>query len=441
MIKKNILITIGLVFLFTVSFLLLSSYKEEHVFAQTTCPSNIDPDSEACLKYLESQLKLLQKEQGNLQKQLKDEEYQQLSLSDKIYYINNQIAQTEKIIKSLEVEIAANDVAIKLLEKGIMEMEDSIALLRQEITILEKSVDQRITESYKYSFIGPLELFLDMRNLSTILRRTKYLSTTRSQDRKSLEEYNEKMIEIKIEEKELESSKSELQVKRNSIEQEKLQLANSKNELNAQKSEREKLLAESKAKEAVLEAQLQDLIKKSNEVTSKISSMIMSLYRSGQIPTNTPVEAGDRIGFQGHTGFAYGSHLHFNLSGTSTGPLELGYFSVSGGRVYDGIGAAPLGNGSYLTQGYHFGYSLDMVGTYGWNYQKYYVAPNSVCCTGSFSYLGCVPSGSYNLNGEGSPVYAIKAGKVSAVRTDPCGGKYVVIDHGNGEASLYLHLR
>jgi peptidoglycan hydrolase CwlO-like protein len=439
--RKSILVTIWVLLFSAISFLFMASYSEEHIYAQTTCPSTMNPDSVECLNYLRKQLEIIQKEQGKIEKQLKDEEYQQLTLQEKITYINNQIAQTERIIKSLEVEIAANDVEIKLLEKSIKEKEDNISLLRQEINILEKSVGQRITESYKYSFVGPLELFLDMKNLSSILRKTKYLSVTRSQDRKYLEEYNTKIVEIKAEEVILGEKKSDLQIKRNAIEDEKKALAESKNDLAGQKSEREKLLAESKAKEAQLEAQLQELVKKSNEVTGKITSMIMTLYRTGQIPANTPVKAGDVIGFQGHTGFSYGSHLHFNLSGAGTGPLELGYFVVGGGRVYDGNAKSPLGNGAYLTQGYHFGYSLDMVGTYGWNYQKYYVAPNSVCCTGSFAYLGCVPEGWYNLNGEGTPVVAIKDGMVTAVRTDPCGGRYVIVDHGGGELTLYLHLR
>jgi peptidoglycan hydrolase CwlO-like protein len=438
--KKKGLITILGTF-FSLLFFVILAFFNMDVYAQTTCPPTMNPDSEQCLKYLQDQLTQLQNQQGNLQKQLKNEEYQQLSLQEKITYINNQIAQTERVIKSLEVEIAANDVSIRLLEKGIIEKEDDISLLKQETNILEKSVAQRVTESYKYSFVGPLELFLDVKNLASILRKTKYLAVTRSQDKKSLEEYNQKMVLLREEEGVLSENRSELQIKRNSIEEEKTKLAESRNELAGQKVEREKLLAESKAKEAVLEAQLQDLIKKSNEVTSKITSMIMTLYRSGQIPANTPVNAGDILGFQGHSGFSYGSHLHFNLSGASNGPLELGYFTVSGGRIYGGNAVAPLGNGSYLTQGYHFGYSLDMVGTYGWNNDKYYVAPNSVCCTGSFAYLGCVPSGWYNLNGEGSPVYAIKSGKVTAVRTDPCGGRYVIVDHGGGEASLYLHLR
>jgi biotin carboxyl carrier protein len=282
---------------------------------------------------------------------------------------------------------------------------------------------------------------LDIRNFSSVLRKTKYLEATRTRDRESLGVYNKKVTEIRKEEEALGEKKSSLQIKRNSIEKEKVALAESREELKIQKAERERLLAESKAVEAQLAVELEILKEKSNEVTAEISAMIMRLFRTGQIPANTPVEAGDVIGFQGHTGFSYGSHLHFNLSGAGNGPLELGYFRITGGRVYGQNATSPLGDGAWLTQHYHFGYSLDMVGTYGWNNETYYVAPNSVCCTGSFAYLGCVPSGNYNLNGEGTPVRAIKDGLVTSVLVDPCGGKYVVIDHGGGEASLYLHLR
>ncbi len=438
--KRFVLTTILVLFSFSF-FLGLLSYYEKPLFAQSSCPSDIDANSEACLQYLQNQLTEIQKQQNRVEKKLKAEEYEQLSLQEKIDYINNQIAQTENTIRSLEIEIASHNVEINLLEKSIQEKEDNVSVLGQEINVLDSTVVKRVTESYKYSFVGPLELLLDLKNFSTILRKSKYLAITRMQDREYLGVYNNKVKEIKQEEETLAEKKAQLQIKRNSIEEEKISLASSREELNAQKGEREKLLAESKAKEAQLAVELKNLINKSNQVTAEISSMIMSLFRSGQIPANTPVKAGDVIGFQGHSGFSYGSHLHFNLSGAGNGPLELGYFRISGGKVYGQNAASPLGDGAWLTQGYHFGYSLDMVGTYGWSNDKYYVAPNSVCCTGSFTYLGCVPSGYYNLNGEGTPVRAIKDGMVTSVRTDPCGGRYVVIDHGKGEASLYLHLR
>ncbi|HNR53454.1 MAG TPA: hypothetical protein PKI16_03200, partial [Candidatus Dojkabacteria bacterium] len=188
--KKRIIKILGILLFVTLSFVLLSKpiIPVSEVYA-VSCPAGINPDSIECLDYLRDQEEKLIKQQGSIQRQLGNEEYQQLSLQEKITYMTNQIEQTEKVIKSLEVEIAANDVEIKLLEKDILEKEDYISILRQETNILEQTVNQRITESYKYSFVGPLEIFLDVKSLSSALRRTKYLIATRSQDIVSLEEY------------------------------------------------------------------------------------------------------------------------------------------------------------------------------------------------------------------------------------------------------------
>ena len=442
--NRNRIVTILLVIFSFFSFFFLFNYSKVDIFAQTSCPSNIDPDSVECKEYLEAQHALLQKEKGKVQAQLKDEEYQQLSLKDKIYYINGQIEHTEITIQSLEVEIAANDISTKLLEKEILEMEDSISVLGQEISILGNTVNKRVSESYKYSFIGPIELFLDVKNFSTVIRKTKYLAITRTQDRKYLEEYNSKTSDIKEEELELEEKKAELQVKRNAVEAEQKELSLERELLKAQKFQREKLLADSKAKEALLEIQLQELITKSNEVTAQITALAMSLYKSGSIPANTPVKAGETVlGYQGHTGFAYGSHLHLYLGG-GRNPFSINYFTLEGNRIYSNLASVPLGEGAILTQGYRpknnpTHDAIDMIG--GWTGGTYTVNHREVCCKNKLAYMGCIPAGEYNLHGEGTPVYPIKDGMATGAITDDCGGNYVVVDHGFGELSLYLHLR
>jgi len=83
----------------------------------------MDDNPEQCFNYLQDQLLKLQQEEGSLQKQLKEEEYQQLSLSEKIAYIKNQITQTENTIKSLEIKVASHNVEIGLLEKDIQKMD------------------------------------------------------------------------------------------------------------------------------------------------------------------------------------------------------------------------------------------------------------------------------------------------------------------------------
>jgi peptidoglycan hydrolase CwlO-like protein len=452
--KRRISVTILVVLFSFVCFVGLSRYYERPVLAQASCPYP-DQYSEECLQYMEEQLEKIQREKGVVQEKLKDEEYQQLSLQERISYINNQIAQTETTISTIEIEIASHDIEIRLLEKSIQEKEDNISVLGQEISVLEETVGRRVTESYKNSFIGPLELFLDFKNFDSILRKTKYLAITRTQDRDHLKIYGVKIQEVKTEENILAQNRAELQTKRNLMEEEKIKLSETKDDLADQKTERERLLAESKAKEAALAAELQELIKQSNDVTAIIQTILLNRYRTGLIPVDREVNAGDIIGYQGHTGFAYGSHLHFNLSGVGTGPLELGYFKIENGRIYDGVGKAPLGNGSYLSYGYHFGYSLDMYGNYNLNNQKYTLQQGEACCPlyiipsyerarlcdPNVSDKCCVRPGQYNLNGEGTPVHAIKDGVVTVVQKDVCGANYVIIDHGQGELTLYLHLR
>ncbi|MHC1716273.1 MAG: hypothetical protein AB9915_00020 [Candidatus Dojkabacteria bacterium] len=124
--KLNIVLTIFLLLSFTFSLVFFSSDKV--IYAQTECPSNIDPNSQACVDYLNNQINKLQKERGTISKDLKEEEYQQLSLTEKISYMNKQITDTEKVIKTLEVEIAAHDVEIKLLEKSIYQRKKIIYL-------------------------------------------------------------------------------------------------------------------------------------------------------------------------------------------------------------------------------------------------------------------------------------------------------------------------
>ena len=415
----------------------MASYKDEPIYAQSSCPSDMDPNSIKCRDYLLNQLDILEKQKGTIQKQLKDEEYQQLSLQEKISYINNQIDQTEKVIKSLEVEIAASDVEIKLLEKSIQEKEDNISLLKQEINILEKSVTKRVTESYKYSFVGPLELFLDMQNLSNILRKTKYLAITRSQDKKYLEEYGEKVKEIKEEGLILSENKAQLQITRNSIEEEKIVLAENRKTLNIQKVERENLLAESKIKEASLIAAYQKNLQQASELDKAIITWINN--NPGNIQDRGPVTTASIIGQMGNTGCSNGSHLHFGLnSGTlypdwgyfysDVNPFSNGYLRHgensflywASDRWYSpflhaGSGVLPL-EGSYIlmTQTEHQGNAIDMV-SYSRN--------------------------SWGYKNEGAAVHPIMSGNLKSGTEGVCGGKYAQVTHTNGMVSIYLHLK
>ncbi|HNW23676.1 MAG TPA: hypothetical protein PKH06_02845, partial [Candidatus Dojkabacteria bacterium] len=161
------------------------------IWAAESCPESMPiQERYTCLQ---NELNKLESSQGSLQKKLKNEDYQQLSLNEKIKYLTTQIIQNEKVIETLQIEVLAQDIEISILSKDITKMEDDVNILNQEIKTLERTVNERVRESYKYSYVGALEFLFDVKDLDSILRKTKYLIETRLRDKNSLEEYSEKM--------------------------------------------------------------------------------------------------------------------------------------------------------------------------------------------------------------------------------------------------------
>lgn len=433
--NRNRIVTILLVIFSFFSFFFLFNYSKVDIFAQTSCPSNIDPDSIECLDYLTEQLGSLEKKQVTIQKQIANEEYQQLSLQEKINYTNNQISQTENEIKILEVEIAALNIEIKLLEEAIAEMEDNVSLLSQEITLLNNSVNKRITESYKYSYVGPFELFLDVKNLSTVIRKSKYLIITRSQDKRYLQQYSEKVLGMKAEEKVLAEKKSELQTARNKIDEEKILLAESRKSLSTQKIERESLLAESKAKRQELLA----LFQANSRMIDALDLAIIQYVNAhpddykdeGWVTTSTA------IGQMGNTGSAStGSHLHVGLNS---------------GKKYDGWGHywsdVNLLGGGYLKQNgtmYWPAYGWDapilLSGSVRIPFNATYVFMHQTEHQGNALDMAPYRKLDWGTKIEGAAVYPLMEGNLIK-RWDGRGGNCAEVYHKNGMVSVYLHLK
>lgn len=423
------------------TFLEDSSSSRKVLAISTECPTELTPQQ--CLDFLQKQAEDISKDVDAIKSKLSSEAVSQLNLNDKINYYNGQIAGTQSNIDQLQIEIEKNNVETKILTDEIAIIEDNIFTASQEVNKLESSIQKRIGISYKYSSLSALELLLSSHEFDSLNKRIQYLKQTRDHDKEMLEGMEEHIMTLNVEKEVLAGKKLEVQNIQKDNELKKTELFAVRVELDGIKAQQQVLLAESKKLQAEYQSNIASLQKMTSDINAQVSKLILQLYQSGQIPVNTPVKAGDILGFQGHTGFAYGSHLHFEINGGYTNPFTSGY--LTGGGLYQpvrsGTAHYPLDSG-ILTQGPHGfgglngGKAIDLRSTAGIQGEYYWLNNKQVCCLGI-----CVPQGYYSMNGEGAAVRAIKDGMVSRVNTDMCGGKYVLVKHSDNETSLYLHLR
>jgi len=432
--------------IFTILILSTILFPKAGVFSQSTseCPESMPIEKRyTCLQ---NEREKMTSNQGSLQKKLKNEDYQQLSLNEKINYIKIQVTQTENVINALHLEILTQDIEIDLLAKDIQEKEDDLSILKQEINTLQETVNKRVTESYKYSYIGALELIMDIKNIDTILRKTKYLIETRAKDKSALEEFGKKVAGLEEEEILLASKKAELQTKRNDVETEKIRLVEEKKNLDAQKAEQSRLLAESERREKQYKAQLDTLSKVILETDNIISDIAYQLFLEGKLGDGAPVVGGQSIiGRQGHTGCSYGSHLHFEIrdpNGTRLNPEN--FFTVSGRNLSSGIYPAPYG-GAYITQTFSsHKTAIDMV-TFSVGNQNGngYTVQRGICDIVDY-YIGLYGDQA-NLRGEGANIKAVASGRVYygyyKTKMDSNPTKYAFVKHDDGRTSFYLHIQ
>lgn len=444
---KKILLTITLIIAF--------AFPSVASAQQTSCPTGLT-DAQ-CLEYLRNEAAKISQQSDKLQKQLSSEKIKQMNLTQKINYYNSQISSREANIKQIEIELEAKNLEIRIIGQDINRIQDNIDLIKQEINEFTEAINSRIKLSYKYGFISPIELALSATDTQEVLYKMKYVDMVKKQDYENILVLSDKNDELKTHQDELIAREEEIKQVRDAIEEEKTTLYNEKTQLAGEKTEYTALLAESKKLEDEYNKSIKTLEAEKNNFDQQITAMIMKMYNEGNLKNGTPVVKGQIIGFQGHTGCSYGSHLHFGIASTSNNrfvgdidPFATGHLTKSNGYVRAGNASAPM-DSAYMTQGFHSGKYVDLVSmtggnqlqnTYGscWStpteHQCYFVPAGTRLCA-----KNTTSDKWYSLRGEGAPVYAIYDGTVYYGVDSWGGAKYAMVVHNNNLISMYVHLR
>ncbi len=459
--KKIFIKTISVIFILFLIFISLGKFipedqlVEKSLAQEGSCPE--DMTDQECLDYLKDLAQDLSRERKSLQGKINGEELKQKNLTEKINYYKDQISARESEIREIEVELETKNVEIRILNKDIEALQDRIDLITQEVNQLNNTIGKRLKLSYKYSYLSPLEVLLSSEDVDGIVRRSKYLAEARKKDYEMLVDLSEKQDELDREQQALEDKEAEVRVKRDEIEEHKKELYAQKVELGNEKKEYDVLMAESKRLEDEYNAEISKLRAKQNEIDQQTTAMIMKMFNEGNLGDGTHVAKGQIIGFQGHTGCSYGSHLHFGMYGdpnrwweTNINPYS-GHLGKSGGYLVSSAGHSPQ-DSAWITQNFHQGYALDTVSLtagnqlqseYGpcWNVetastkQCYKVEKGSTLCGSTVTSTKW-----YSLRGEGAPIYSLYSGTVYYI-TDIYGARVALVEHDNGLFSLYAHLR
>ena len=237
----------------------------------------------------------------------------------KIQELEQKLAQTQTMAKSLKSEISKLDDQVELTTLRIAQTEADLTKLEEEITVLGGRIDRirgtlttqsdkvliRITNTYKNGRISPLDLFLSSNDFGKLLARYKYLKTIQQSDRKILGQ--------------LQTTKSSYTNQKETLEDKKLEAEKLKASLDAlqstlaqQKKDKEYLLVVTKNDEKTF----QRLLAEARAEASAIFSSVTFLR---------DVNEGDVVGYvsiyKDAPGCSTAEHLHFETR-TSSGVAE-----------------------------------------------------------------------------------------------------------------------
>ena len=246
---------------------------------------------------------------------------------------------------------------------------------------------------------------------NSLLQKTKFLKVMEYQDKKLIAEMDATKAAYNDQKDIAEDKKKEAETLQDQLERQQNELAAARAELDRQKADKETLLRETQNDE-----------QKYQSLLAQVESEMAALNMAINLPEGgEEVKKGDIIGLMGNTGCSSGPHVHFGFIKNSKAVDPLPYLN-------DGHLKWPVSDWQ-ITQGFGANY---------WFYMNNFGIPGHDA-------LDIVSRGQWS----GAPIKAARDGKLRYAQDarvycpwlNNSIGKGAIIDHGDGEKTIYWHLQ
>ncbi len=307
------------------------------------------------------------------------EEYLNVLVS-KIDLLQDKIDTLESEKSALQAEINAIQEKIKITENELIENQKQIDKKQKEFDENYELYCQRLRAMYVSGSASTLEVLLTCPDMSAMLTRSQMIKSVSQQDSQQLNELMTIMEEIEAQKQELEIKRNELNEDKANLEEDKKSLQARIDEIDSSKSELDKQAAEANALMRKISAQTgecKELIETNREQLAQVEADIRIAQQNANKNNHNTNPGGGSI--PGSQGSGSGRLIY----PTSSRKITAGFPNYNSGR-------------------YHGGIDFD------------------------------VPSGSNVCAAGSGTVILVKYLNYSY-------GYHVMIDHGNGLATLYAH--
>ncbi|MGN1418825.1 MAG: murein hydrolase activator EnvC family protein [Acutalibacteraceae bacterium] len=346
------------------------------------------------------------------------------ALEEKISAAEQKASALETQIQTLDNEIDTYNSQLKQLEKEISVIQDEIDKTNEEIQTTETKIEDtkdelstKLRTAYINGKESTLKILMGSDSLASFLTRLEMMKRTSEDEKRVINEFKEQATKLKAAKKTLVEDKQELDEKEASVKETKQKAVDKKAELTQTQKEYKTTVASLEGDYADVEDYIASLDKNSSIYSNYIKKLqaekqaadeeideILRQYYATSVATTASGSAETTLS---------ASNQDPTASGGSSGS------SSSGGAVYQSNDSWvwPLGSAScYISSGY----GNRSASISGWSFH------------GGIDIAG---GGIY-----GKPVYASRGGRVITASWGNTGyGNYVMIDHGDGFATLYGH--